>query len=118
MSVNNAKVIYNSRTADKFVVRLPKGVRGTIQDRAKTHGRSMNSEIVLMLETHLKKQQENNGWIPCIGQAVIYQSEVWVIKNFCTKSGEFHAIIEIKEPLLMSETSVKVNELKPLVVGE
>ena len=44
---------YPSRTADKFVVRLPEGMRDRIADVAKQHHRSMNSEIIARLEHSL-----------------------------------------------------------------
>lgn len=47
------QTIYSSRTADKFVVRLPDGMRERIADVAKTHHRSMNSEIISRLEASL-----------------------------------------------------------------
>ena len=37
---------YTSRTADKFVVRLPDGMREHIAEVARQHHRSMNSEII------------------------------------------------------------------------
>jgi hypothetical protein len=40
----------DSKTADKFVVRLPKGMRKQIFDAARYSRRSMNSEIVARLE--------------------------------------------------------------------
>lgn len=39
-----------SRIADKFVVRLPDGVREKVAEIARTNHRSMNSEIVIALE--------------------------------------------------------------------
>ena len=45
--------IYNSRNADKFVVRLPDGMREQIAERAKTNGRSMNAEMVMMMQNQL-----------------------------------------------------------------
>lgn len=44
------QAIYSSRTADKFVVRLPDGMRERIADVARQHHRSMNSEIIARLE--------------------------------------------------------------------
>lgn len=44
---------YSSRTADKFVVRLPEGMRERIADVARNHHRSMNSEIIARLEQSL-----------------------------------------------------------------
>ena len=42
-----------SKTAEKFVVRLPKGMRKRIAEAARCYRRSMNSEIVLRLEKTL-----------------------------------------------------------------
>lgn len=47
------QAIYSSRTADKFVVRLPDGMRERIADVARNHHRSMNSEIISRLEQSL-----------------------------------------------------------------
>jgi Arc-like DNA binding domain. len=43
----------NSQTAEKFVVRLPRGMRRRIADAARAYHRSMNSEIVARLEHSL-----------------------------------------------------------------
>lgn len=42
-----------SRTADKFVVRLPDGMREQIADLAKTNHRSMNSEVIIRMKESL-----------------------------------------------------------------
>ncbi len=47
------QAVYSSRTADKFVVRLPEGMRERIADVARNHHRSMNSEIIARLEQSL-----------------------------------------------------------------
>jgi plasmid stability protein len=47
------QAIFSSRTADKFVVRLPDGMRERIADVARNHHRSMNSEIISRLEQSL-----------------------------------------------------------------
>lgn len=44
-----------SDLADKFMLRLPEGLRERIAARAKRHGRSMNSEIVEVLEAAFPK---------------------------------------------------------------
>lgn len=46
--------VYNSRLADKFVVRYPDGMRDKIAEIAKDHHRSMNSEIISCLSLHIK----------------------------------------------------------------
>ena len=53
--------VYGSRNADKFVVRLPKGMRQTIAQVAKNYHRSMNSEIVSRLELSLRTEQWLSG---------------------------------------------------------
>lgn len=50
--------MYNSRTADKFVVRLPDGLRGRIFDVAASNRRSMNSEIIHRLERSIAVEVE------------------------------------------------------------
>ncbi|TXH94603.1 MAG: Arc family DNA-binding protein [Pseudomonas sp.] len=50
------QAIYSSRTADKFVVRLPDGMRERIADVARNHHRSMNSEIISRLEQSLLQE--------------------------------------------------------------
>jgi hypothetical protein len=52
---------YSSRTADKFVVRLPEGMRDHIADVARNHHRSMNSEIISRLEQSLIHTGEIDG---------------------------------------------------------
>lgn len=44
---------YPSQEMDRFNVRLPAGMRDAIAERAKANGRSMNSEIVQILEDAL-----------------------------------------------------------------
>lgn len=48
----------NSRTADKFVVRLPDGMREQVAEVARKNHRSMNSEIIDRLEQSLNVQIE------------------------------------------------------------
>ncbi len=54
MSTETTKHGYNSRTADKFVVRLPEGMRKKIAEVARGYHRSMNSEIISRLESSLR----------------------------------------------------------------
>ncbi|WP_429211529.1 Arc family DNA-binding protein [Metapseudomonas resinovorans] len=50
------QAIYSSRTADKFVVRLPEGMRERIALVARNHHRSMNSEIIARLEQSMLQE--------------------------------------------------------------
>jgi plasmid stability protein len=46
---------YPSQEMDRFNVRLPAGMREAIAEGAKAHGRSMNSEIVKILQDTLNR---------------------------------------------------------------
>ncbi|CAO3311964.1 MULTISPECIES: CopG family ribbon-helix-helix protein [unclassified Pseudomonas] len=48
---------YDSRTADKFVVRLPDGMRDQVNAAATADDRSMNSLIVKAIREYLDLQQ-------------------------------------------------------------
>lgn len=45
--------VYSSRTADKFVLRMPDGMRDQMAELAKNHNRSMNSEMITRLQKSL-----------------------------------------------------------------
>lgn len=69
----------SSRNADKFVVRLPDGLRPRIAAKAVEHNRSMNSEIVNALEFFFGDHtcttieplvQLDPPWQPVVGQLV------------------------------------------------
>ena len=51
--MKNDSTAYSSRSADKFVIRLPEGMREKIAEIAKRYHRSMNSEIINRLEKSL-----------------------------------------------------------------
>lgn len=52
-----------SRTADKFVIRLPPGLRERIAYVAAVHHRSMNSEIIVRLLHSFAQESALNGEI-------------------------------------------------------
>ncbi|HTQ99812.1 MAG TPA: Arc family DNA-binding protein [Candidatus Acidoferrum sp.] len=41
---------------EKFVIRLPLGLRDQIRQLSETNRRSMNSEIIMVLESHIRQQ--------------------------------------------------------------
>lgn len=49
----------NSRTADKFVVRLPEGMRARITDMSQTQYMSMNSYVIRALAVALQTDEHN-----------------------------------------------------------
>lgn len=48
---------YNSRNAEKFVVRLPEGMREQIAERAAQEDRSMNATFIQALKKYLAEPQ-------------------------------------------------------------
>jgi plasmid stability protein len=89
---------YDSRTADKFVLRMPDGMRDEIAARAKTNGRSMNAEMVMMMRNQL-----NGGASLCDSATALItlvelelgertqerrdQDYKWAVKDFMTGRG-------------------------------
>ena len=48
----------NSRDQDKFVLRMPDGLRPEISDAASTNDRSMNSEIIFRLNRTIELEKQ------------------------------------------------------------
>ena len=48
-----------AQTADKYILRLPDGMRDQLRQRAAANRRSMNSEIVFHLDRALATENEN-----------------------------------------------------------
>ena len=67
-----------SRNADKFVVRLPDGMREKIASIAKTNHRSMNSEIVL----HLERLVDDSTPVVTSGPMAQNNSEIRMLEAF------------------------------------
>lgn len=72
---NNGKT---SREMDKFVVRLPDGLRDRIAARAAANHRSMNGEIIAVLLGSERSQGRHGGvveptgiWHPTVGMVVM-----------------------------------------------
>lgn len=53
-----AQVRYDSRTADKFVLRLPEGLRDRINQAAESNHRSMNGEMVARIDGSLDLERK------------------------------------------------------------
>lgn len=54
------KKLYPSDKQDKFMLRLPDGMRERLKELAKANARSLNAEIVKRLEDSLETQPSNN----------------------------------------------------------
>ncbi|APQ05638.1 Arc family DNA-binding protein [Pseudomonas syringae pv. actinidiae] len=54
----DAVSLHDDDKDEKFVIRLPTGMRGRVRGAAKLNRRSMNSEIVSRIEASLRHEQE------------------------------------------------------------
>lgn len=119
------QAIYSSRTADKFVVRLPDGMREQIADVARESHRSMNSEIIARLEQSLKDGEvvatepaesvELNGqWIPQVGQLV--RTSFGAVRTIHSFMAYEDGKIEARFPGMVPEY-VALGDLKPFVLN-
>ena len=45
---------------EKFVIRLPAGLRGQIRQLSEQNRRSMNSEIIMVLENHIRQMFQDH----------------------------------------------------------
>jgi len=93
---------YTSRTADKFVVRLPEGMRDQIADVARNHHRSMNSEIIARLKASLDgvgpqpksvPHDPQHPWTPMVGMPVYHGDELYVIQRLRVVGGDHLQVI-------------------------
>lgn len=49
--MTNARSPFPSQTADKFIIRLPEGMRDLIAEKAQSNNRTMNAEVVARLQS-------------------------------------------------------------------
>lgn len=54
----SAQMLYNSRTAEKFVLRLPAGLRAQINQAAQSNHRSMNGEMLARIDGSLDLEEK------------------------------------------------------------
>lgn len=87
--------VYDSRTADKFVVRFPNGMRARISEKAANNQRSTNSEIVACLTRYLNEGEEKAvHFIPQVGMLVFTRGNgIGVIEAFSMADGEMRATV-------------------------
>ena len=57
---------FPSQLQDKFNLRFPDGMRDAIAERAKKNGRSMNSEIVQILQDALDAGEKSTSFVHSI----------------------------------------------------
>lgn len=94
---------YPSQMQDKFNLRFPDGMRDAIANRAKTNGRSMNSEIIEMLKFAMEKRPE---WVD--------PDEIFIDGSFSSTSSDIK-YPEKQRGLLLREIRTKIDELQELI---
>lgn len=62
-----------SRSSDKYIVRLPDGMRDQIAAAAKKNSRSMNAEIVARLLISLEGEQNQSGGVSTLSSEAVKQ---------------------------------------------
>ena len=122
--VKRKPAVYSSRTADKFVVRLPDGMRERIAAISECKHRSMNSQIIYWLEQCLEVEEENPEgfskealieafseidpadclivplqepkFVPAPGMPVRVKNDggVWIVKRYVAREDEVKVILE------------------------
>lgn len=129
-----ATYTYNSRSADKFVVRFPDGMREKIAAIAKANHRSMNSEVINKLDLCIKLDEMGHGTFlqelsnglkspddldiqltqPVAqspntaplraGDPVSHDGTAWIITKLTARMGNVYATIEREDPSDASKT--------------
>lgn len=91
------------RDYDKFMLRFPDGMRDAIAERAKQNGRSMNSEIIDIIN--------NSLYLPSVGdEALDYMFELASTENIAALSQEDKAKIEALLMQLVEKLSHKIEK--------
>lgn len=96
---------YPSQMQDKFNLRFPDGMRDAIAERAKANGRSMNSEIVQILQDALEAgNRTNEETQQLVSEAIdhAYEKEMSLLENGSLE--EWRKAIEENTKLLNSIT--------------
>lgn len=115
--------IYSSRTADKFVVRLPDGMRERIADHAHNNHRSMNSEIISRLEASMAadenndSEQSSNGWRNHTGTVALTIGMV-ILHKPTGKVGVVKGASLIKKANLETSLNVRIETGESVLDGQ
>lgn len=119
----------DSRTADKFVVRLPDGMRSRLAEVARENHRSMNSEIVVRLADSLDASEllqepepfkldgnppEEEFWSPRIGALVEYPGGYGVVAEFFLQRGQVFVELDAMHSAGRSRATVPLASVRPV----
>jgi len=83
---------------DKFMLRFPDGMRDAIADRAKENGRSMNSEIIQILEDTLRIESGDLGMAVHSTQRQLMQAHQQIMELSATLQNLMHLDAINKKP--------------------
>jgi len=130
----NHKAIYSSRTADKFVLRLPDGMREVVAEAARANHRSMNSELISRIETSLMEDEKKNNpaihidtgsgvtmpvvdaWTPRIGMLICFRLDIKKVGNILdfetADDGTIWADLDLLDG---NQVSAPISHLQPFV---
>jgi len=83
---------------DKFMLRFPDGMRDAIANRAKENGRSMNSEIIQILEDTLRIESGDLSMAVHSTQIQMMRAQQQIMELSATLQGLMHLEIISKKP--------------------
>nr|WP_234276041.1 Arc family DNA-binding protein [Klebsiella aerogenes] len=93
---------FPSQMQDKFNLRFPEGMRDAIAERAKQNGRSMNSEIIQMIEDQLNatKDQGVVRGLETLESTIEQQRELIYKQSMLTKelTTSLHGVVSALSP--------------------
>jgi plasmid stability protein len=61
MEATNQRHTAPSRSSDQFVIRMPDGMRDRIKTRSEANRRSMNAEVIVLLEAAMGESEKTQG---------------------------------------------------------
>lgn len=116
------QAIYSSRTADKFVIRLPDGMRENVAVLAKDRHQSMNSYMVAKLERAVAIDiGEHTPYTPVLGMLLEHKESqsVAVLDKVQAYKGKLYASLswlDIYDGCPEAGAPVQLTDLRPYVV--
>jgi len=114
------QAIYSSRTADKFVVRLPDGMREQIAEVAKESHRSMNSEIIARLKKSLDNGEQTDGTVEVEGEGVLWNPSTGMLVKTPDGMGAIQGVHYASKDnvdtvmIVVDGTSYSLKDIKPI----
>lgn len=116
------QAVYSSRTADKFVLRLPDGMRESVAVLAKDRHQSMNSYMVSKLERAVAIDiGEHTPYTPVMGMVLEHKAShsVGTLDAVVAYKGELYATLTwltMEEGCPAFREPVGLADLRPYVV--